>query len=79
MGTITWVVTGPSLSTTITPGLNLQGIIGQAFGAGTGGNVPASTLVFNSATVLIPEPATAALLAFGLVGIMAVGRRRNRP
>jgi len=76
MGTVTWVATGAS-GTTIGAGINLQGVIGQAF-IGTGGVNISSTVLFNAASVVIPEPATAALLGLGLVGIMAVGRRRRR-
>jgi len=76
MGTVTWVATGAS-GTTIAAGINLQGQIGQAF-IGTGGVNISTSVMFNAASVVIPEPGTAALLGLGLIGIMAVGRRRSR-
>jgi len=74
MGTITWVVNQVDPGTIVAAFSTGQGF----FGAG-GVQIPLSNLVLNPSVVNIPEPATAALLGLGLVGIMAVGRRRSRP
>jgi hypothetical protein len=36
-----------------------------------------SMVVLNGATIIIPEPGTAALLGLGLLSLMVVSRRRS--
>jgi len=38
--------------------------------------IPQSSILLNSATVIIPEPGTASLLGLGLLGLVVAGRRR---
>ncbi len=64
---------------TITPALlvstDRQGYLNTSFTSGVGAPPVATT---NWNLTIIPEPSTAALLGFSLLGVLAVARRRAR-
>ena len=73
MGTVTWHVNAGQQGDVISGLLNF-GI--DSVNDATFGDMAARTL-FGSATVVIPEPATASLLGLGLIGLTLAGRRRR--
>ena len=78
VGTVVWHVNAGAN----TDGVDiLSGLFaGAANGFGGAGynDIDPNTLVFNGASVnVVPEPGTAALLGFGLVGLILAGRRNR--